>query len=147
MSYPKKLSGIIKRHPDGFGFFIPDDTTHPDAYIPAHFMKGVMTHDKVTALIHQEGRKDRYWGKILNIEKRYWSQIVAPIEIQGSSYFIHDSEGAWGQNIHVTVSTPFVKSLKPKDLVLVEVTHYPDSPQGLRGKLIKILGTIKQDQI
>jgi ribonuclease R len=145
MSYPKKMPGIIKRHPDGFGFFIPDDTTHPDAYIPAHFMGGVMTHDKVTALIDRDKRKDRFWGKIISIDKRYWTQIVAPIEIKGNRYYLRDTEGAWGQNITVEVPKGFL-GIKPLDLVVVDITDYSDSPKGLTGKLVKVLGTIEQAQ-
>jgi ribonuclease R len=139
------MSGIVKRHPDGFGFFIPDDPNHPDAYIPAHFMKGVMTQDRVTALIDREGRKDRFCGKIISIDKRYWSQIVAPIEIKGNRLQLIDTEGAWGQNIIVEV-LPDTKGIKPRDLVLVELTNYSDSPKGLTGRLIKVLGTIEQAQ-
>jgi len=145
MSYPKKMPGIIKRHPDGFGFFIPDDATHPDAYIPAHFMSGVMTHDKVTALIDRDGRKDRFWGKIISIDKRYWAQIVAPIEIKGNRYYLKDTEGAWGQNVAVEVPN-HIKNIKPLDLVVVDIVAYSDSPKGLTGTLVKVLGTIEQAQ-
>jgi len=145
MSYPKKMPGIIKRHPDGFGFFIPDDTNHPDAYIPAHFMSDVMTQDKVTALIDRDGRKDRFWGRIISVDKRYWTQIVAPIEINGNRFYLKDIEGAWGQNINIE-ATNHLRGLKPLDLVVVEITDYSDSPRGLTGKLIKVLGTIEQAQ-
>jgi ribonuclease R len=145
MSYPKKMSGIVKRHPDGFGFFIPDESSHPDAYIPFHFMNGVMTHDKVEALISEDGRKNRYWGKILSIQKRYWSQIVAPIEKHGSKYYIKDAEGAWGQNILVTVPKEF-KNIQDQDLVAVTITDYSESQKGLSATLIKKLGSIEQAQ-
>lgn len=145
MSYPKKMPGIIKRHPDGFGFFIPDDATHPDAYVPAHFMNGVMTQDKVTAIIDRDGRKDRFWGKIASVDKRYWTQVVAPIEFKGNRFFLRDTEGAWGQNIEVTVTND-IKGIKSLDLVVVDITDYQDSPKGLCGRLVKVLGTIEQAQ-
>jgi ribonuclease R len=47
-SSKKMLAGIIKRHPDGFGFFIPDDKTHPDVYVPQQSMKSAMTNDHVS---------------------------------------------------------------------------------------------------
>ena len=46
----KTLTGFIKRHPDGFGFFIPDDKDHPDVYVPQNAMKSAMTNDKATIL-------------------------------------------------------------------------------------------------
>ena len=43
----KLLTGIVKRHPDGFGFMIPDDHDHPDVYIPKQSMLGVMSQDTI----------------------------------------------------------------------------------------------------
>ena len=56
-SQKKSFSGHVKRHSDGFGFFIHDKTEFPDAYIPRHFMHGVMGGDRVEALISRRGKR------------------------------------------------------------------------------------------
>lgn len=160
--YPRQMSGLVKRHPDGFGFFIPDDTSHPDAYIPAQFMLGVMTQDRVTVSIDKDGNRERYWARIEKIDKRHWSQIVAPIAFKIDNRppiqktfrrnkerapiaYLKDTEGAWGQDLIINEgelkTTPQLN-----DLVVVEISHYPDQPEGLQGKITKILGPIEEAQ-
>lgn len=63
----KFLQGFIKRHPDGFGFFIPDDHEHADVYIPKHSMENIMTNDRVMVQVFAEKGGDRFHGEILRI--------------------------------------------------------------------------------
>ena len=41
------ITGRVKRNADGFGFLIPEDSDHPDVYLPRFTMEGVMTDDIV----------------------------------------------------------------------------------------------------
>lgn len=63
----KTLSGTLKRHPDGFGFFIPDDKEHPDVYIPSNGMHTAMTNDRVSISVEKE-RDGRFRGDIIRID-------------------------------------------------------------------------------
>ena len=54
MNDKKILQGTVKRHPDGFGFFIAESAEHADVYIPAHSMKSAMTNDRVTIMVEKE---------------------------------------------------------------------------------------------
>ena len=72
----KFVSGLVKRHPDGFGFLVPDDKVHPDVYIPRHAMNGVMTNDKVMATVEPEKGGERFRGEIIRIESRGTTQVV-----------------------------------------------------------------------
>ncbi|MCS6839008.1 MAG: ribonuclease R, partial [Bdellovibrionaceae bacterium] len=144
MSYPKKMKGIVKRHPDGFGFFIADDPTQADAYIPAHFMKDVMTHDRVTAMVYRENRKERFWAKIISIDERHWKTIVGPLTRRNYQWVICDQEGAWGQDVWVqSDGLPWEREWQERQLAVVTLLSYPDSPKGLVGKVIKLLGPIE----
>lgn len=138
----KLMSGIIKRHPDGFGFFIPDEMGHPDAYVPAHFMLGAMTFDRVSVEVEQEGQRERYWARIKTIDKRHWQQVVAPLQLSKSKtlqWMLPDTEGAWGQPIQLLVDNS-VKGLTNDILVLAQITQYPDDGKPMQAKLIKVLG-------
>ena len=72
----KLLEGIIKRHPDGFGFFIPTDHSIPDVYIPRHNMQGAMTNDKVIVDAVEEKGRNRFSGDIIRIIERAITQVV-----------------------------------------------------------------------
>ena len=71
----KTLEGLVKRHPDGFGFFIPDNSEHADVFIPASNMQGAMTNDRVSVSVEKE-RDGRFRGEITRIEDRSQKNIA-----------------------------------------------------------------------
>ncbi|MCZ0933282.1 MAG: ribonuclease R [Oligoflexia bacterium] len=77
-----KLEGILKRHPDGFGFVIPDDKNHPDIYIPSAKIGSALTNDRVEVLVYQKrkGGSRSYFGFIKNILKRDKKFVVGVFE-------------------------------------------------------------------
>lgn len=66
----QKVQGIIKRHPDGFGFLIPDDPENPDLYLSRQEMRGIMTNDRVQARMQREKSGDRFFGVDLEVLER-----------------------------------------------------------------------------
>ena len=136
----KILEGLIKRHPDGFGFFIPEDKEHPDVYIPRHSMTGVMTGDKVTIEVFPEAGGERFRGEIVRINSRGTKQVVGLYSIDGSYGMIRDEAKAWGHDLKI----------KPEDsmkaeagqMVCVEITSYPEDKAGFRGQVKEVLGGI-----
>ncbi len=135
----KLLVGAIKRHPDGFGFFIPDQKDFPDVYIPKHSMVGVMTGDRVMIEVFPEKNSDRFRGEIVRVMSRGLKNIVGRISFDpiGKPY-IEDESGGWGQNLSIDIK----KSLKADigELVVVEIITYPDSQQAFSGKIVEIIG-------
>src|SRR5262245_50590048 len=41
------LAGVVRRHPDGYGFVVLEDENEDDVYIPRRYMSGVMHGDRV----------------------------------------------------------------------------------------------------
>ena len=54
--------GIVKRHPDGFGFMIPENPESPDLYLSRKEMRGVMTNDRIEATVLAAKSGDRFFG-------------------------------------------------------------------------------------
>ena len=52
---PLKITGYIKRHPDGFGFLVPDDLDFPDVYIAKKHMFDVSMKSAITEIIEKSG--------------------------------------------------------------------------------------------
>ncbi len=151
-----KSAGIVKRHPDGFGFFIPDDPLQPDAYISKHHMVGLMSNDRVEAEIYPERHGNRFRGKILGLIQRAIIQIMGPLdEIHGNRAYIRDESHSWGEDLLVSLeSLEGAKGvervggsggiggvkIQTGDWVTVKITSYPQDPKGFQGKLEKIIG-------
>lgn len=137
----KILEGLIKRHPDGFGFFIPDaKDDHADVYIPAHSMKTAMTNDRVVVMIEKE-RDGRFKGEIVRITERSQKKIAGLFKILNSSFGMIKDEGkGWGSDLKI----PLDKSLNAKegDLVAAYIKSYPDQEQFL-GEVYEVIGDAK----
>ncbi len=153
--YPKWMTGVVKRHPDGFGFFIPDDAKHADAYVPQHIMTSIMTLDKVNAYVDKEQRKDRFSIKKIEVTQRQWVKVVGLASELLPSQFkkwgagwvrIEDREGAWGQDLVVKTGSKDTQAIV-KQVIVAEVDSYPGDSNGFKGTLISKLGLMSDASI
>lgn len=136
---PREADGVVKRHPDGFGFFIPDSTELPDVYIPRTEMKGLMTNDRARIRIFSERGGDRFRGEIVEILQRSVTRVVGEWrtlnDVQG---ILLDKSFGWGSDL--TVVSDGVGQVKPGQLVVAQILSYPDSNEGFTGKVLTVLG-------
>lgn len=135
----RESTGTVKRHPDGFGFFIPDDSDFPDVYIPRQSMEGVMSNDRVRISVEREKGGDRFRGEILEVEKRAVTRAMGVYhEKSPGRGVLLDKSFAWGADLQVTVP-PDLK-VKKGEIVVAQVESYPGSPRGFAGKVISVIG-------
>jgi len=142
----ERIVGIIKRHPDGFGFLIPDDATHPDVYISRQSMTGVMTNDRVEASVyrpkHQGGKsgEDRFAGEITRVVTRSNKRVVGKYLPVDQKYgVILDEKSAWGADLRIAAKDSM--DAREGDLVAVEVTQYPGEHREFTGRVTGLLGS------
>ncbi|PIU00632.1 MAG: ribonuclease R [Bdellovibrionales bacterium CG10_big_fil_rev_8_21_14_0_10_45_34] len=136
---PQLLEGIIKRHQDGFGFFVPDDREHPDVYIPRHSMGHVMTTDQVKIRAFKQG-DGRYNGEIVEILSRSITEVLGQFHSRpDGSGRIYDNESTWGQSLYISADN--TKNAKDSELVRVRITTYPSDTERLTGNVIEVLGS------
>ncbi len=135
----KLITGIIKRHADGFGFLIPDNPEHADVYISKHSMVGVMTNDRVFIEVFKSKGEDRYHGEIIRIMNRGMKTLVGRITILNDQwYLIPDDSKAWGQDLKIKRSDS--PSVKEGDLVHIEILTYPEEGTPFTGKIVEVIG-------
>lgn len=136
----KILTGIIKRHPDGFGFFIPDDKEHADVYIPSHSMKTAMTNDRASIMVEKE-KDGRFRGEIVRITERATKRIAGKYIKQSEHWGLIKDEGrGWGHDLKIPVEKS--KNAQNGELVEAAILQFPD--QGpFEGEVLSVIGDAK----
>jgi ribonuclease R len=138
-SAAKEAEGIVKRHPDGFGFFIPDNIDNPDVYIPRESMKGIMANDRVRVSVEPERGGDRFRGEILEVLKRAVNRVIGQYhESSPGRGIIFDKNTGWGEDLRVSV--PPGIAIKRGELVVVQIEDYPGSIRGFSGRVLTVIG-------
>lgn len=135
----KFLQGTIKRHPDGFGFFIPDNPEHPDVYIPRQSMEGVMTTDKVMIEVTPERGGERFRGEVVRILSRGTRQVVGVFHrINEKQAIIKDEGKGWGEDLKIALSDSM--GAKEGELVTAQILSYPEDKKSFTGKVVEVIG-------
>ena len=136
----RNLSGVIKRHPDGFGFFIPEDNSHQDVYLPVGQMEGLMNNDKIEiAVLASKHRKGLFSGKVLHLIKRAQNRIIGQYLPQSKEIgLIKDNNGQWGEDFKIRLKPS--QKIKKGEWVQAQVLHWPGSPKGFYGEIQGSLG-------
>lgn len=133
----KTLTGLIKRHPDGFGFFIADDPEHADVYIPQHSMKSAMTNDRATILVEKE-RDGRFRGEILRITERSQKRVAGKFQKVSEQWgLIRDEGRGWGQDLRIPLSKS--KQAQNGELVEAQINRFPDEGS-FEGEVLNVIG-------
>ena len=115
------LEGTVKRHPDGYGFLIPDDNKHPDVYIPSSQMSSALTNDRVRILVRQKrrGGPRSYFGFVHSVLKRDKQFAVGFFEIEDNQAVIKKHN--LGCPTNILISNPKKVPVKNGDCVKAKI--------------------------
>ncbi len=134
--------GSVKRHPDGFGFLIPDSKEIVDVYIPRQSMKGVMNQDRVMVEVFSERSGDRLRGEVLKVVERSQKKIVGVLHwLNDKAGIIRDDSHSWGEDLRVQKINGM--SAPEGSWVAIEIIHYPGESKAFEGRVVEILGDIQ----
>lgn len=136
----KILTGQVKRHPDGFGFFLPEDPQQPDVYLPRTEMEGLMNNDKIKiTLTRRKKNKSLFFGKTLQIIERTQKYVIGQYcPINTHSGWLKDDSYQWGEDLKVLLSKD--QKVQKGEWIQVKITDWPNSHKGFNGHLVGSLG-------
>ncbi|GIX48620.1 MAG: ribonuclease R [Candidatus Tectimicrobiota bacterium] len=132
---PQTLVGVVQRHEDGYGFFVPDDRTQADVYLPRHAMRGVLHGDRVRVRV-ETGRDGRRRGRVVQVLARGQSDVIGTVRYAGRRYWLVPLEPHRCPQVALPARTR--QEAKPGQLAVVELTGFRGAqPQG---RLRELLG-------
>lgn len=130
--------GRIQGHPDGFGFFIPEEANEKDMILAPIEMRSVMHNDLVLAYQIGVDRKGRVEAKIHEVIERSNTTVV------GRFFTEHGISAVIPDNKRITqdITIPESETLGAKNgqVVLIEMIAYPSRYHPAIGKVIHVLG-------
>lgn len=139
---PEKMNLVVGRlqcHQRGFGFLIPENKELRDVFISAQDMNGALHGDKVVArLITKSSEGKRQEGEVIRLLERVNSTIVGVYENSRNFGFVVPSDTRINMDIFIPKSE--INNAKTNELVIVEITKWPEKRRNPEGKIIEILG-------
>ncbi|TAL61594.1 MAG: ribonuclease R, partial [Legionella sp.] len=129
--------GSVQGHPDGYGFFIPDDGAE-DMVLSAVEMKAVMHGDVVLAYQAGLDRRGRPEAKIHEVLEHANATVVGRFFTEHGVNFVLPDSKRLTQDI--SIPTEFSLQAKNGQIVLVELIAFPNKRSQAIGKVIHILG-------
>lgn len=129
--------GTVQGHPDGFGFFVPDEGGD-DMVLSAKEMRTVMHGDVVLAYQAGVDRRGRPEGKIHEVLEHANATVVGRFFTDHGVNFVLPDSKRLTQDI--SIPQEFAGNAKNGQMVLVELIAYPNKRAQAIGKVIHILG-------
>ncbi len=139
---PEKMNlsvGKLQCHQRGFGFLIPENKELKDVFVSAQDMNGALHGDKVIVrLITKSSEGRRQEGEVIRILERVNKTIVGVYENSKNFGFVVPSDTRINMDIFIPKSE--INGAKTNELVIVEITKWPEKRRNPEGKVIEILG-------
>lgn len=138
---PEKMGlvvGKLQGHQRGYGFVIPD-LERPDVFIPPSNMNGAMHGDRVIAkVLREENGGKKCEGEIIRILERGNKTVLGTYEDSKNFGFVVPEDRRIYQDIFIPKDLKI--GAKTGQVVMVEITEWPEKRRNPEGKIIEVLG-------
>ena len=130
------VSGVVQRHPNGFGFVLPDEKGMEDIYLSRREMRQVMHGDRV--LVRSEKRRNReVQGHVIKVLERGQRRLVVTVRADGNRTVVIPMDPRIGTVIPLVATEP----VHTGQVVAVEMTRYATGYTQPEARLHQSLGS------
>ncbi len=131
------VRGRISAHPDGFGFLLPEDGSD-DLFLAPRQMRTLMHGDRVLARVAGIDHRGRREGALVEVLERRHTSLVGRLFVEGDIGWVHPEDKRLPQD--VLVNAPDRGAAEHGQMVVVEITAYPEKRQPAVGRIVEVLG-------
>ena len=134
------IAGYIEGHQKGYAFCIPDEKAHKDLYIASANLNGAMDRDRVIVRKIKDHKyvNGREEAEVVRVLTRANKRLVGSYEENDGVGLVRPDERRISQCVIVPLEAAL--SAQDGDIVVVEITKWPEGPKPPRGKIIEIIG-------
>lgn len=129
------VSGVVRGHPEGFGFVVPDRKGLEDVYLNRGEMRRVMHGDRV--LVRPErGRRGDSQGHVVKVLERGQQRLVGVVQTDGQRTFLVPMDPRVAPGIPLRDPGP----ARSGQVAAVEMTRYGTGYEPPEARLQRVLG-------
>ena len=129
------VEGYLTVNPRGFGF-VQREGDSDDVFVPAESLGGAMHGDRVRARVVARGSRG-IEGAVTEVLVRRSVRIAGPLSRRGRTSYIYPDDTRIRGPVVLPADTPG----NDGDIVIVEITRFPESPdENPEGKVTEVLG-------
>ena len=133
------ITGKLQAHAKGFGFLIPEVEGEKDVFIPSSFINGAMNGDRVLVQITREDKNGKKReGEVIQILERANTKIIGVYEDSKNFGFVIAEDTRISQDIFISKKDR--NGAKDGDVVVVEITKWPEKRRSPEGVVKEVLG-------
>jgi len=133
-----KLTGVLRIHPDGYGFVIPKKKKLGDVFISARNISAAFDGDTVEVVLFAKHKGKNLEGQIIKIMERKRTEVTGTLQKSNSFYFIKPDNINQHRDIYIDESN--LGKSKVGDKVVVGNIEWTTSMLNTEGVVISILG-------
>lgn len=126
---PKKITGNLSLHFEGYGFVSPMELGLEDVFVSARNIGNALHGDFVEIEVWPS-RRGLYEGKIIAIKDRGFKQLVGRLKMAGKGWEVVTEDARVRHRVRVEKPPHGIRS---GDMVSVVITRYPEGDRGLEG--------------
>jgi len=136
------IIGKLQGNAKGFGFVICEEDL-PDIFIPSSYMNGALNGDRVVAKISREVKGTKKCeGEIIRILERANKTVIGVYEDSRNFGFVTPDDVRISQDVFIPKSQKSIA--KSGDVVIAEITLWPEKRRNPEGKIIEVLGNKRE---
>ncbi len=130
-------AGRVEGHPDGYGFFVPDDGSG-DMFLSEKEMHAVLHGDRVLAREHGVDRRGRKEAKIVEVLERANHRLVGRFYTEKGVQWVVAENKRINQDILIPPGADL--GAKLGQVVMVEIVDQPTKHTPATGRITEVLG-------
>lgn len=140
----KVLKGVIKVHPNGYGFLIPDSKKKYDVFIPGRHLNHALNGDTVLVESFRSGGDGRFEGRIIQVLERANDVFVGKLIKKDQHFYVVSKDAGTPMEIYIPKKNLLKASVN--DLVAVSLEQYPGPGIVPVGEVKQVIGDEENDE-
>lgn len=137
------FTGSIEGNVEGYAFFIPDNKEMDDLFVPRNKLNGAVHGDRVVIRLEKYRGKDE--ANVVKISERMIKRIVGRVEKAKHFAYVVPFMKKFFYDIYIP--NKYAGKLVDGEVVLCEITSYPENRKNPEGIIIKSLGFLNESGV